>query len=348
VLFVSLRDLQWRRRRFMISVFATGLVFALAVLITGISASFHNEVGRAIKAFHADEWIVSNNATGPFTTPVLIPESTAATVVALNPGVAAEPLATLRFTVHTSRVRDLNVIGAIPGKLGMPKIADGKPVVKSGDIVVDRSLGVPVGRKLTIGGLHFTVVGRTKGISYFAGTPVVFMSLHDAQDLSLGGQPLASSIVVKGHVTKLPPGTHSLTNAQTISDLRRPLKSATGTISILQYLLWIVAAGIIGSVLYLQAIERMRDFAVFKATGVTGRSLAVGLAFQAIVLAIASAIVAMILAYLLAPVMPMNVETPPSTFVVLPIVAVIVSLLASISGLRRAVGVDPALAFGGA
>jgi putative ABC transport system permease protein len=34
-------------------------------------------------------------------------------------------------------------------------------------------------------------------------------------------------------------------------------------------------------------------------------------------------------------------------FTALPVIAVVIGLLASIAGLRRAVGVDPALAFGG-
>ena len=67
MLFVSLRDLEWRRRRFLIGVFATGLVFALAIVITGINESFVNEVARTVKVFKADEWIVSQKATGPFT-----------------------------------------------------------------------------------------------------------------------------------------------------------------------------------------------------------------------------------------------------------------------------------------
>jgi putative ABC transport system permease protein len=349
VLFVSLRDLQWRRRRFLISVLATGLVFALALLISGISASFHNEVGRAVRAFHADEWLVAQTSTGPFTSSALFGDSAAADVKAQNPDVtAASPIAILRFTVQTSRLRDINVIGVVPNSIGMPKLADGRPAENAGEVLADRSLNVPVGRRLVIGGKPFTVVGRTNGVSYFAGTPTVFMTLKDAQALSLGSQPLASAIVVRGHVTTPPAGLHTLTNEAAIKDLRRPLQSASGTVDILRVLLWLVAAGIIGSVLYLQAIERTRDFAVFKATGVTGRSLAGGLALQAVILAISAALVAIVMALLLGPLMPMNVETPGSTFIVLPVVAVIVGLLASVSGLRRAVGVDPALAFGGA
>ena len=60
MLFVSLRDLQWRLRRFIIGVLATGLVFAIALLLSGIDASFQNEAKRAINAFGADEWVVSD------------------------------------------------------------------------------------------------------------------------------------------------------------------------------------------------------------------------------------------------------------------------------------------------
>jgi putative ABC transport system permease protein len=348
VLFVSLRDLQWRRRRFLISVLATGLVFALALLITGISESFRREVPRAIKSFGGDEWVVAKTSTGPFTTTALFSQSKFDNVKAA-PGVeAAAPVVILRFTVKVPKTTDVNVIGASAGDMGFPKIVEGRAATSPGEIVVDRSLhNTPVGKTLVIGGKPFKVVGKTSGISYFAGTPSVFLQLKDAQDLALFGAPMISSIVVKGHMANPPAGLRVVTNAEAIKDLRRPLQRATGTISILQFLLWIVAAGIIGSVLYLQAIERTRDFAVFKATGVKSSSLVGGMALQAIILAILAAVVAILLGYLLAPMMPMAVSIPASTFYVLPTVAVIVGLISSVSGLRRAVRVDPALAFGG-
>jgi putative ABC transport system permease protein len=43
---------------------------------------------------------------------------------------------------------------------------------------------------------------------------------------------------------------------------------------------------------------------------------------------------------------PMNTEISTGTYVTLPIIAAIAGVAASLVGLRRAVGVDPALAFG--
>jgi putative ABC transport system permease protein len=347
VLFVSLRDLQWRRRRFLIGVLATGLVFALAILIAGISQSFVNEVARTVRAFEADQWIVSQKASGPFTSTTLIPASVVNEVKAM-PGVRdAAPVLVTRFTVHMPKSRDIGVMGVVPGAVGAPAVNQGRGLQGPGEAVVDDSLGLGLGKTLSIGGTEVKIVGRTHGVSYFAGQPVVFIDLTDAQKLALANQPLATAIVVRGSVSTPPAGAHVLDNAAVITDLRRPMHSASGTVDILRTLLWIVAAGIIASLLYVQAIERTRDFAVFKATGVAGRALAGGLAFQAIVLALLSAVVAIILAALLGPLMPMRVETPTSAYVLLIVASVVIGIVASLFGLRRAVSVDPALAFGG-
>ena len=348
MLFVSLRDLQWRRRRFIIGVLATGLVFALALVLSGVDGSFKNEVGRTVNAFSVDRWIVSSKAYGPFTSSVLFPEEKV-NDVARQPGVdEAEPIVVTHFTVSVPDAKDLNVVGVKPGGIVAPDVKDGRDIRGSGEMVVDKLLGVDVGEDVDVGGSKFRVVGRTSGVSYFAGQPVAFVPLEDAQRLGLGGAKLATAIVTRGVADDVPSDLKVMTNEEAIADLRRPMEKATGTISLINVLLWIVAAGIIGSILYLQALERTRDFAVFKATGVTSRSLVSGLAFQAIVLAIASAIAALAISFLIKPFVPTLVEVPTSAYVVLPIVAVLVGLLASVGGLRRAVTVDPALAFGGA
>ncbi len=74
---ISLRDLEWRRRRFAIAVLATGLVLALALLLTGVRASFDNEIDRTVSSFGADQWLVVEGAVGPFTAPIGFPASRA-------------------------------------------------------------------------------------------------------------------------------------------------------------------------------------------------------------------------------------------------------------------------------
>jgi putative ABC transport system permease protein len=109
----------------------------------------------------------------------------------------------------------------------------------------------------------------------------------------------------------------------------------------------VVAALIVGSMIYVSALERIRDFAVFKAVGVATRSILGGLAVQAVVVAVLAALLGGALSVLLGPLFPMRVDIPTVAFVLLPVIAVVIGLLASVAGLRRAITVDPALAFGG-
>ncbi len=86
-------------------------------------------------------------------------------------------------------------------------------------------------------------------------------------------------------------------------------------------LLWVVAALIVGSMIYVSAIERTRDFAVFfKAVGVPARSILGGLAVQAVIVAVLAALLGGVLSVVLGPpLFPMRVDIPTAAFVALPI-----------------------------
>jgi putative ABC transport system permease protein len=214
--------------------------------------------------------------------------------------------------------------------------------------VVDGSLHRGIGTTFAMSGRTFRVVGTVHALTVYGGQPVVFVSLRDAQALLLRGADIITSVVMRGTPTTSLPGLVVRSNAQVRADLLRPLLKASRAIGLCSQLLWVVAALIIGSVLYLSALERLRDFAVFKATGWSSRTLMAGLAVQAVCLAVVAALVGAVLAQLLAPAFPLPVAIPASANALLPAVAVVVGLLASVSGLRRAVRVDPALAFGSA
>jgi putative ABC transport system permease protein len=184
-------------------------------------------------------------------------------------------------------------------------------------------------------------------MSFNAGLPTVYVSLTDAQSLVFGGAPFVTAIVTKGVPRTQPAGYLVMSNAGALSDMLRPLKQPIRSIDVLQGLLWIVAAMIIGSVIYLSALERGRDFAVMKATGSSSRSLLAGLSIQAVLLSLAAAILALGLARVLQPLFPLPVAVPMRAALLLPAIALVVGLVASVSAVRRAVSVDPALAFGG-
>jgi putative ABC transport system permease protein len=309
-----------------------GLVFAMSLIMTGLAESFSREVDRTLDAVGGEAWAVSDQASGPFTSFNPVPVEAG--------GIGAEPMMVLRQTVRVAGdVLDVVVLGRSPV---------GSDGVGPGQAVVDEALvGAEVGSQLSLGGLTFEITGSVSGQRLFAGLPTVYISLADAQQIGVRGQPLATAFLYATAPSATPEGLRLMTRDEVKQDVLRPLENALASIRLMKVLLWIVAATIIGSVLYLQAMERTRDFAVFKATGTSTAAIGAGLALQAIVLSLAAAVLAAILAVLLAPMFPMNIEIPTTGFLMLPVVTVAVGLLASLIALRKTATVEPALAFGG-
>jgi putative ABC transport system permease protein len=347
VLITTLRDLQWRSRRFLIAGLGAAVVFALTLVLAGLSASFSVEATRTVDMIGADAWVVRSGVHGAFTTVSVVPVSVAAQVRAL-PGVKqADPLIVLHHTVGFHGTKDVNVVAYVPGGLGQPRLHEGRLPARPGEVVVDESLGAPLGTRIPLAGRELAVVGRTKGVTINAGQPVVFLRLRDAQQLLVAGADVATAVVTRGTPTRAPAGYAVRDRDQTRADLLRPLKGAIDSLHLTLGLLWVVAGCVIGSVVYLSVLERVRDFAVYKATGWTTSALATGLALQAVLLSTAAALLGLVLAQLLLPFFPLTFSVPLSSRVMLPVVGAVVGLLASAAGLRRAVGVEPALAFGG-
>jgi putative ABC transport system permease protein len=107
-----------------------------------------------------------------------------------------------------------------------------------------------------------------------------------------------------------------------------------------------MAAGIIATMVYLTALERSRDIAVLKAMGTANSTLFGGMAVQGLALALAAVAVGAFVSLALSPIMPLDVETPTSAYIQMLVIGIVVGLVAALVGLRRAVHIDPALAFG--
>lgn len=343
----TLRDLQWRARRFVIAGLGAAVVFALTLVLSGLHASFSQEAGRVVDAVGADSWVVQHGVEGVFTAASIVPASAVQQVAAL-PGVRrADPVVVVHSTVHTDMVKDVSVVGFAPNGLGTPHLSAGRLPRTPDEVVVDASLATGVGGTLHLGGRQLTVVGQTHGLTVLGGQSLIFMRLADARVRFLAGQPVVSAVLTTGVPDSVPAGLSLRTREQTREDVLRPIVGAITSIRVTLLLLWVVAAMVVGSVVYLSALERRRDFAVYKATGWSTRNLALGLAAQAALLSTSASVLGLGLAQLILPLFPLNFEVPTGARFLLPLVGLVVGLLASAAGLRRAVGVDPAMAFGG-
>ena len=346
---ITLRDLQYRGRQFGIAVAGAGVVFALTVLLTGISAGFRTEARDTVAALGADAWVVPRGVTGPFTSQTGMPLATEARVRAL-PGVR-EAHQFVRFS-YVARLpggehKTVNVMGHDIGRLGDPVWGAGTSRAPHGRAVVDERLGIDAGEMLRVADRRFRVERVVSHRTELGGVPTVYVSAAEARALAFAGRPLVNAVLVRGTPGAVPRNLTVLTSAEVRADMMLPLDGATTVIDTLRLLMWFVAAMIIGAVTYLSALERVRDFAVLKAVGGTSRSLALGLAGQALIASVLAAALGMVIAVILRPLFPVPVTLTAGALVALPAIAAVVGVLSSFAALRRALAVDPALAFSG-
>jgi putative ABC transport system permease protein len=336
--YAAIRDLIWRRRRYAISVIGTALVFGVSLAVTGISDAFPAELNRTFDSLQAEAFVVPEDVSGPFTgshpfDPAELPDG-------------VEPMAYVVQTANPTAPTMVAVVGLPPGP-AEPAVAEGRQLAGPGDALVAARAAFEVGTTVEIAGREFEVAGVVDGMSLNAGMPMVVIPLASFQETLLGGLPMATAGIAHSEVDP-PAGFHLVSRQAAREDTLRILGDAASTIDMVKVLLWVVAGLIVGSVMYLSAVERTRDFAVFKAIGASNGSMAGGVMLQAAVLALGASFVGVLLAFVMAPFFPMQVELSLVSVLILPVIALIIGLLAAVFALRRAVSVDPALAFAGA
>jgi len=349
MLAAALKDLRWRRRRFFVAVLGTALVFGLTLVMTGVSHGFNAETAATVDALGAEAFIVREGASGPFLGAAPMSEDEASYLAALA-GDGAGPVLFTRKSVEpaSGAATDVNLFGAVPGRPGMPTADTGRPPERDGEVLISSRLsGYDVGDEVVVAGTTLTVVGERRDSTALAGTPNLFMLLDDVQRIGYAGLPVVSAVASTSVPASVPDGFLVTDTADARADLVRAIAKAKSSITLITALLWLVAASIIGAVVYLTALERQRDFAVFKATGVATRSILAGMVLQAAILAVAAALAGSVIATFLGPRFPMIVSLTLRAHLSLPVIAVLIGTVASIGGMRRVVTVDPALAFGG-
>ena len=349
MLAVTFADLRFRARQFLIAVVGVALVLGLALALSGLADGFYSEVADTVDAVGATSWVMSGAAHGRLTGFAAFPAADQR-AVADEPGVrrASAVLfapSTAALVSGSTRPLTVNLFGVQPNGLGDPQVASGHPLTGPDQVVVDSKVG-PVGSVLTIGGHRFDVVGTVDHRTMTGGVPLVYMTLPAAQRAVTGGKPLITAIATAGIPAAVPAGLVVLSPSTVVTATVSQLRSAVGSIDNTRWLMWLVAAAIVASMLYVAALERKRDFAVLKALGSSSRALFPSLVLEAVVVTLLAAVLAEVLASLLTPAFAQPVDITIDARLVLPVIAVAVGVVASITALRRVTGADPAAAFG--
>jgi putative ABC transport system permease protein len=349
MLAVTFADLWFRARQFLIAVAGVGLVLGLALALSGLADGFHAEVAETIDAVGATSWVMSGAAQGRVTAFAAFPAADQR-AVSDERGVrsASAVLFAPSQVVHvsgTSQPLTVNLFGVQRNGLGDPQVVSGHSLAAANQVVVDSKVA-SLGSALSLGGHRYQVVGTVDNRTMTGGIPLVYMTLSAVQEAVTGGRPLITAVATTGTPSAVPSGLVVIAPPTVVTDTVGQLQSAVQSIDNTRWLMWLVAAAIVASMLYVAALERKRDFAVLKALGASSRTLFMSLVLEAVVVTLLAAALAEILANLLTGAFAQPIDITPDTRLVLPLIAVVVGIVASLTALRRVTGADPATAFG--
>ncbi len=346
---ITLADLRYRYRQFLIAVLGGGVVLAMAILLSGLANGFRTEINATVGAVGADRWVMSEKSNGRVAS-VATFDQAAVQQIAGEPGVrAADPVVMLPQEVLRvgGRQVTVNVLAVRPGGLGSPRPGSGSALTGGGQLVLDRRAHVPLGSAVTLGTTALHVVGTVSGRTLTAGIPLAYMTLADAQAALLGGQPVVTAVVTTGVPTAVPTGLAMFTPGQVEAHSLTTLASGVSSINKSRTMMWVVAAIIIAALVYVSALQRVRDFAVLKALGSSSAALFGSLCLQAVLVTLLAAAFGTVLSFFLTGVFNQPLSVPTSAYATLPLVALVVGVAASLVALRRATSADPVAAFGG-
>ncbi len=183
---LAIRDVKFRLGRFILTAVGLGLLLVAVMAMGGIYRGMVEDALSIVRAPGADLWVVQKDTNGPFAETSRIPDDLYRVVRAV-PGVhEASPIAfqSVQLEYGATSVRT-QIIGYRPGNLGgPPAVSSGRPLAASRfEMVLDRKAGIPIGTRIPMGRMTFTVVGLTEGIVSSSGDSTAYVSLQDAQEL---------------------------------------------------------------------------------------------------------------------------------------------------------------------
>ena len=147
----ALRDLLFRRRRYLISTFGCGLVFAIGLVMTGLSDAFPVEWERTIQALGAKSFVTPAQLSGPF--------SGASPFEGDRLPAGVDPMA---FAVQTATLDEpitVAMLGLVPRSASVPEIESGRGFENAGEAIVSTRSPFGIGDTILVSSHELRVVG---------------------------------------------------------------------------------------------------------------------------------------------------------------------------------------------
>lgn len=369
-----LKDMRYRQARVVLTALGITVLISLILLLGGIMNGMRIQARQYVESTGADLWISAEGSGGAFIGFSLVVEEYMAFLNAgqgLVPN-SASPLvfAQARPTVRGKSTKAI-VVGYKLGQLGGPKRAmEGRMFTPSNfadyrpedpvpyEVVVDEKMGLEIGEQITLGDEKVRVVGKTSSLMFVLDTPLLFMDVRIAQKLLLGNTPHVNMMIAKVNENFPIPEVatqydefetiETRTLAQTVGNIveyyvDEPMKA----VQFLRVMLWLAAGILVGMITYVTMLEKTQEIGVLKAIGAANSYVMSLLLKQVALMSAVGVILGLALSYVFAAAAPIFVKINFVESIIVACISFIVCCGSGYLAARKAITVDPMIAFRG-
>jgi len=371
------RDIAHSMGKFITTALGVGMLIGVVLIMIGVYRGMAHDAMIVPNDLGAELWVVQKDTLGPFAENSRLHEDLKYALKGLSGIREVHPL-TFQSVQIPKEDKEIRVFAlgyeALSGYLPF-RLMEGRAIrVPQQEIIVDSKTGLKLGDSVLLGRETYTVVGRTHKAVSSGGDPMVYLDLNEAQELQFlfsneqirndrirGGS--SSTSMVNTFVLNVHQGFDPSEVARQIERWKHQkvytadqqetiltknlIERSAKQIGLFTVILLIVSSVIISLIIYTMTIGKIKEIAILKLIGAPNSVITKMIGQQSVLLGIMAFIGGNIFAHASADIFPKTIILVPSDALKLLVVVIVVSILASLSGIRTALRVDPASAIGG-
>ena len=375
------KDIAHTLGKFIVTSMGVGMLLGIVLIMIGVYRGMIIDAQVLLDDLKIDLWVVQENTLGPFAEPSRLHEDMKNTIKVTEGVDKSEGLTfqNLQLPLEGNEVR-VFAVGFDPfgdiSPIDSTKIVAGRALERDHyEMVVTDKTGFKVGDKVPLGRDVYSVVGVTHGTVSSGGDPLVYVSLKDAQALQFlysnartrndreRGINALNSHMINAVVATVKEGYSVDEVADTIRTWKHKsvytateektlltknlIKMASKQIGMFTVILVVVSTIIIALIIYTMTLEKMKEISIMKLIGLPNSMIIKMIVQETLLMGVLAFMFANIFAHLIYSKFPKRVvlETPDA--LVLFVVVILASILASFVAVRKVMKANPAEAIGG-
>ena len=379
---LAYKDIRYAFGKFIITAIGVGMLLGIVMIMIGVYRGMIIDAKVLIDDISADVWIVQKDTLGPFAEASRMHEDLKNTLRVVD-GVdqtAALTFQSLQIFNKKQKAVRVFAVGYDPfgriNPINDKRLIHGRVLQRDHyEIVVTDKTGFGLGERVHLGRDNYTVVGITHGTVSSGGDLIVYLSLKDARQLQFlsanpqirndraRGATTVNAHIINAVVATIKPGytpggivreverwkhLSAYTNEKEKAILTENLiKMASKQIGMFTAILILVSIVIISMIIYNMTMDKIKEISIMKLIGIPNRTIIKMIMQETLLLGVLAFVAGNIFSHIIYSNFPKRVVLERPDALMLFIIILIASFLASLIGVRKAVKADPTEAIGG-